>query len=94
PQGQPELPAPAAAAAAAMTLDLNLTNIQGDILIGMKKNKEKFFFFSINDRKIFKQRLKSGAKFITTTTQLVDVNKQPAAMVNVAFSQTGLQAMG
>ncbi|KIJ24614.1 hypothetical protein M422DRAFT_194503, partial [Sphaerobolus stellatus SS14] len=30
---------------------------------------------------------------ITTTTQLLDVNKQPNALVNVAFSQTGLTAL-
>ena len=60
----------------------------------MKKKQEKFFFFTIKNVKNFKKVLRAGANLITTTSQLLDVNKQPPnAMVNVAFSQTGLTAL-
>jgi len=59
----------------------------------MKKNKEKFFFFSINDPATFKKKLKAAAGFITSTIQLLDPSKQPPAMVNVAFSQSGLNTL-
>lgn len=59
----------------------------------MKKKKEKFFFFKINNVNTFKKVLNKGASLITTTNQLLDVNKQPNAMVNVAFSQAGLTAL-
>ncbi|GJJ12992.1 hypothetical protein Clacol_007241 [Clathrus columnatus] len=94
PAGQPPLPAPAAAAQAAAQASLNLNNIQGDILIGMKKKQEVFFFFSINNVKTFKQRMKVLSLTVTTTTQLLDVSKQPDAAVNVAFSQSGLTKLG
>ncbi|KAF8518401.1 fungal peroxidase [Hysterangium stoloniferum] len=93
PDAQPDLPSPSAAATVAAAESLNLDNIQGDILIGMKKNKERFIFFSINNAKSFKKSLKVLALAITSTTQLLDVNKQPQAMVNIAFSQTGLNAL-
>jgi hypothetical protein len=59
----------------------------------MKKDIEHFLFFSINDVQTFKQRLKILARNITTATQIIDVNKQPPAMVNIAFSHTGLLAL-
>ncbi|KAJ7054385.1 fungal peroxidase [Mycena amicta] len=94
PDAQPSLPSIGAATAAASTLGLNLTNIQGDILIGMKKNKELFFFFGITNAAKFKSALKSVIlPRITSTTQLVDVSKQPQTALNIAFSQTGLNAL-
>lgn len=63
--------------------------------VGMKKNKELFFFFYINDTRAFKKYLASQIHpRITTTTQLLDLNLQPVTAVNVAFSQSGLTALG
>ncbi|KAF8517632.1 hypothetical protein JB92DRAFT_2905084 [Gautieria morchelliformis] len=93
PAAQPDLPSPPQASQAAAAASLDLNNIQGDILIGMKKKIELFYFFHINNVKSFKKSLKILAPLITTTTQLLDVSKQPDALVNVAFSQTGLTAL-
>lgn len=60
----------------------------------MKKKQEVFLFFSINNAKAFKQKMKLLALTVTTTTQLLDVSKQPNAAVNVAFSQSGLTTLG
>ncbi|KAJ7698711.1 hypothetical protein B0H17DRAFT_1050506 [Mycena rosella] len=95
PSALPDLPTVGAAQAAASVVGLNLSNIQGDILIGMKKNKELFYFFSIVNPTTFKQKLKSNIlPLITTTTQLLDVSTQPTTALNIAFSQTGLLALG
>jgi hypothetical protein len=60
----------------------------------MKKNKELFFFFSIVNAKAFKAKLKSTIlPLVTTTSQLLDVSKQPTTALNIAFSQTGLLAL-
>ncbi|KAJ7484509.1 Dyp peroxidase [Mycena latifolia] len=48
-----------AAGSAANVAALNLDDIQGDILIGMKKKKELFFFFGIAKPQPFKNKLKS-----------------------------------
>ncbi|KAJ7484486.1 fungal peroxidase [Mycena latifolia] len=94
PAAQPDLPTITDAKAAAGAVGLNLTDIQGDILIGMKKNQELFFFFSITNPKVFKQKLKSKIlPLITTTTQLLDVSAQPVTALNIAFSQSGLLAL-
>ncbi|KIJ46058.1 hypothetical protein M422DRAFT_29451 [Sphaerobolus stellatus SS14] len=95
PAAQPDLPTAAQAQAAASAASLNLDDIQGDILIGMKKNQELFFFFSITNSTLFKQKLKSDIKVrVTTTTQLLSVSSQPTTALNVAFSQQGLNALG
>ncbi|KAJ7698687.1 hypothetical protein B0H17DRAFT_1050407 [Mycena rosella] len=95
PAALPDLPTIGAAKAAASVVGLNLSNIQGDILIGMKKNKELFYFFSIVNPTTFKQKLKSNIlPLITTTTQLLNVSAQPTTALNIAFSQTGLLALG
>jgi DyP dimeric alpha+beta barrel domain len=60
----------------------------------MKKNKEVFYFFHINNVATFKKKLKILAPLVTTTTQLLDIAEQPNALVNIAFSQTGLTALG
>ncbi|KAJ7484458.1 fungal peroxidase [Mycena latifolia] len=94
PPALPDLPTITAAKEAAGAVGLNLTNIQGDILIGMKKNKELFFFFGIANPKTFKKKLKSNIlPLITTTTQLLNVSAQPVTALNIAFSQTGLIAL-
>jgi len=61
----------------------------------MKKKNELFYFFSINNVSTFKRILKKVIyPFITTTTQLLDVNKQPQTALNVAFSQAGFTKLG
>ncbi|KAJ6501273.1 fungal peroxidase [Mycena vulgaris] len=95
PDAQPDLPTVQAATAAASAASLNLDDIQGDVLIGMKKNKELFYFFSIADATDFKSKLASDIlPLITTTTQLLDVSTQPVTALNIAFSQTGLTTLG
>ncbi|KAJ7487892.1 fungal peroxidase [Mycena latifolia] len=94
PDAQPDLPSVQEATAAASVANLNLDDVQGDILIGMKKNKELFYFFSISDAADFKSKLASDIlPLITTTTQLLDVSTQPVTALNIAFSQTGLIAL-
>ncbi|KAF7348498.1 DyP-type peroxidase [Mycena venus] len=94
PAAQPDLPTITAATAAANAFDLNLSDIQGDILIGMKKKKELFFFFGISNATDFKKKLKSIVlPLVTNTAQLLDVSAQPQTALNIAFSQTGLSAL-
>uniref|UniRef100_A0A0W0G2I0 Dyp peroxidase n=1 Tax=Moniliophthora roreri TaxID=221103 RepID=A0A0W0G2I0_MONRR len=95
PDAQPNLPSPSEAKGASQSAGLNLDDIQGDILVGMKKDKELFFFFGIQDAATFKAKLGSDIhNLITSTTQLLDVSLQPVTAVNIAFSQTGLKALG
>ncbi|KAJ6560973.1 dye-decolorizing peroxidase precursor [Mycena sp. CBHHK59/15] len=95
PDAIPDLPTASEAKAAAEAVDLNLDDIQGDILIGMKKDKELFFFFGIADAPTFKSKLSSDIlPLITTTTQLLSVSTQPQTALNIAFSQSGLTALG
>ncbi|KAJ7593098.1 fungal peroxidase [Mycena floridula] len=95
PPGLPVLPSTQQATKAAAAVGLDLDNIQGDILIGMKKNKELFFFFQIADVPTFKSHLSADIHpLITTTTQLLSTSTQPTTMVNIAFSQAGLTALG
>ncbi|KAJ6501275.1 fungal peroxidase [Mycena vulgaris] len=94
PPAFPDLPTIKAAKAAANAADLNLDDIQGDILIGMKKNKELFFFFGIANATVFKAKLKSDIlPLVTSTTQLLNVSAQPTTALNIAFSQSGLRAL-
>ena len=61
----------------------------------MKKIKELFFFFQINDVSAFKSKLQSDiASLITTTSQLLSVDTQPITAVNLAFSKPGLDTLG
>ncbi|KAF5375783.1 hypothetical protein D9757_008980 [Collybiopsis confluens] len=95
PPALPALPSAQQAASAAAAAGLNLTNIQGDILLGMKKNKELFFFFKIQDATAFKSHLGADIlPLITTTTQIVASSSQLTTLVNIAFSQRGLSALG
>ncbi|KAG9056201.1 hypothetical protein FS842_011378 [Serendipita sp. 407] len=74
---------------------LNATDIQGDILIGMKKKLELFYFFHINEPKSFKKKLHVNVvPRITNTLQLLNTASQPVVCLNVAFSQTGLTTLG
>lgn len=57
----------------------------------MKKNKELFFFFSINDADTFKAKLQSDIHtLITSANDLLSVSTQPITAVNLALSKTGL----
>ncbi|ESK92508.1 fungal peroxidase [Moniliophthora roreri MCA 2997] len=95
PDAQPDLPSASEARVASQAVGLNLDDIQGDILVGMKKDKELFFFFGIQDAAAFKSKLASDVHgLITSTTELLDVALQPVTAVNIAFSQTGLTALG
>ncbi|KAJ6499790.1 fungal peroxidase [Mycena vulgaris] len=94
PAAQPELPTLKGATAAASAVGMNLTDIQGDILIGMKKKKQLFYFFSIADPTDFKPKLADDIlPLITTTTQMLTTATQPITALNIAFSQTGLNAL-
>ncbi|KAJ7624896.1 fungal peroxidase [Roridomyces roridus] len=94
PPGLPKLPTASAATAAAATVGLNLTDIQGDIVTGMTKNRETFLFFGIADAPSFKSKLRSGVlPLITTAMQMTKNSTQPTTLVNVAFSHTGLGAL-
>ncbi|KAJ7636985.1 fungal peroxidase [Roridomyces roridus] len=94
PAAMPKLPTPDAAKAASNAAGLNLSDIQGDILIGMKKNTEFFLFFTITDVAKFKQKLKSSVlPMVTSTTQVLNTANPISTMLNIAFSQTGLSAL-
>lgn len=61
----------------------------------MKKQKERFIFFQINDAVQFKNALKTYAPHITSTATLISPPaQQPLAFVNLAFSNTGLRTLG
>ncbi|KAJ7592102.1 fungal peroxidase [Mycena floridula] len=93
--GLAPLPSLKQATTAATTVGLALSNIQGDILIGMKKNKELFFFFQIKDVPTFRSHLSADIHpLITNVPQLLSNDTQPGTMVNIAFSQAGLNALG
>ncbi|KAF8520036.1 dye-decolorizing peroxidase precursor [Hysterangium stoloniferum] len=93
PKGQSGLPS--LQNAAGLPGALNLNNIQSDILTGVKKKKELFFFFKIVDPFRFKGALSRDIKSrITTVSQLLDPTQQPDTAVNIAFSQSGLSTLG
>ncbi|KAF5367752.1 hypothetical protein D9758_009862 [Tetrapyrgos nigripes] len=95
PDAQPDLPTARVAQAAADAAGLNITDVQGDILIGMKKNKELFFFFGIKNATDFKSKLSSDiAPLITPTNALLPGSTPPDTAVNIAFSKTGLDTLG
>ncbi|KAK7437277.1 dye-decolorizing heme-containing peroxidase [Stygiomarasmius scandens] len=93
PPGFPKLPS--ATTGQRIAPGLNLNDIQGDVLIGMRKKKELFFFFSIKDAAKFKSKLGSDIhSLITNTNQILPGSKNiPHTAVNIAFSKTGLDAL-
>ncbi|KAJ7624806.1 dye-decolorizing peroxidase precursor [Roridomyces roridus] len=95
PPGLPKLPTAEAAQAAAAAAGLNLTDIQGDIVIGQLKLHETFLFFSIVDAATFKSKLRSDIlPLVTNAGQMLKNATQPDTLVNIAFSQNGLTALG
>ncbi|KAF7291876.1 Fungal peroxidase [Mycena indigotica] len=94
PPAQPSLPSISEAESAANAVGLNLTNIQGDILIGMKKKKELFFFFGIVDALAFKSNLKAHIlPLVTPIPPLLPGGTSPTTALNIAFSQNGFDAL-
>nr|WAW38279.1 DyP-type peroxidase [Auricularia auricula-judae] len=89
--GLPPIPNAAQISAATLPVD----DIQGDILIGMHKLQQLFFFFAINDPATFKTHLANDiAPIVASASQLSNVTAQPLVALNIAFSQTGLTALG
>jgi hypothetical protein len=78
------------------THDQTVQNIQGDIFVGMKKPQELFYFFSIVNATLFKSVLKNRvAPLVTSAATLLSTpSNQPLAFLNIAFSQSGLTALG
>ncbi|KAJ6537953.1 DyP-type peroxidase [Mycena capillaripes] len=92
PEGLPELPGLPEATNASRQVGLNLDDVQGDILIGMRKLFERFYFFGISDATEFKATLKTDILPLITSTMQVIANETDT-MLNIAFSQTGLVAL-
>jgi Dyp-type peroxidase family len=89
----PPLPHPELAANLSASVGLNLSDIQGDILIGMKKKAELFYLFTIENPAKFKSQLASGILPLLTSTQQL-LNPNTTIAVNIAFSQKGLNTLG
>nr|WAW38281.1 DyP-type peroxidase [Auricularia auricula-judae] len=86
-------PVPAAEKVAATAFPVN--DIQGDIIVGMQKPKELFYFFAIQDVATFKTHLANDiAPVLTSAEQMMNMTQQPLVLLNVAFSQSGLTALG
>lgn len=65
------------------------------IRIGMKKQIERFVFFTIKDATQFKKELGTHViRLVTPTTSVLPGAPQPPALLNIAFSQSGLNALG
>lgn len=62
----------------------------------MKKQKELFVFFHINNATAFKSVLKTyaAANITSIATLLSAPSAQPLAFVNLAFSQAGMTSLG
>ncbi|KZV99447.1 fungal peroxidase [Exidia glandulosa HHB12029] len=89
--GLPTLPSVAQTTSSEVPLD----EVQGDIVVGMLKPQQVFYFFSIADATTFKSHLASDiAPIVTTARQMLDRTKEPLVLLNMAFSATGLQALG
>ncbi|KAL0954306.1 hypothetical protein HGRIS_003305 [Hohenbuehelia grisea] len=86
---------------------LDLNNIQGDILAGLPKKTETYFFFQVSDVNRFRGQFAKFVPSVTTTAQVVagrqaiqehkSQNKEgliPMAAVAVAFSNAGLIKLG
>ena len=95
PVSTPELPA------------LNLHEIQGDVLIGLQKNYERFIFFKIDEVAAFKSGLRKHLSHRVTSTLTVKARefqlrdhkttggKEPLPLVglNLGFTNTGIQKL-
>ncbi|KAJ8474877.1 dyp-type peroxidase [Pleurotus djamor] len=90
-----------------MSTQLDLSNIQGDILGGLPKKTETYYFFQISDAHRFTTNIADLIPLITTSQQISkdrEVIKEhkrqkkpgmvPMSAVNLAFSQVGLTKLG
>ncbi|QRV75636.1 Dyp-type peroxidase family [Ceratobasidium sp. AG-Ba] len=84
---------------------VNVDNIQGDIIVGLPKKKEEFMFFNIIDQAKFKAampslQVTSTGDVIRSRDAIAEAKKAnpgtliPLALLNIAFSQKGLDALG
>ncbi len=94
-------PAPAAKPA------LDLHDIQGDVVVGLQKNFQRFIFFEIKAVPQFKAKLRNVlAERITTSETVLERNKELAALkgynlhlmlplvgFNIAFTRTGIEKL-
>ena len=64
--------------------------------VGMKKPTELFYFFRINEAALFKAALRNNViSLVTSAAQIISPPaQQPLAFLNIAFSHTGLAALG
>ncbi|KAF8059915.1 hypothetical protein FPV67DRAFT_349692 [Lyophyllum atratum] len=87
--------------------DLDVNNIQGDILSGLPKKTQTYFFFQITDVKLFRSHLvkfnplvKSVAQVLKDRKAIEDHKKKgdktliTMVGVNIAFSHKGFVALG
>ncbi|KAH6902597.1 peroxidase TAP [Coprinopsis sp. MPI-PUGE-AT-0042] len=86
---------------------LDLKNIQGDILQGLPKKTEYYYFFRILNAERFRVDLAKFAPHVKSAQEVIDDRKRiedhkkkgkpglvPVVGINVAFSHLGFQAMG
>ncbi|KAG8683211.1 hypothetical protein FRC08_014464, partial [Ceratobasidium sp. 394] len=84
---------------------VNVNNVQGDIIIGLPKKKEEFIFFVITNPVLFRLALPllnitSTADVQRSHQDISDARKDnpgaliPLPLLNIAFSQKGLNALG
>jgi Dyp-type peroxidase family len=87
--------------------DLDLNNIQGDILSGLPKKTQTYFFFQITNVKLFRSQLGQFTPVVKTVAQVLNDRKViedhkkkgdktliTMVGVNIAFSHKGFLAMG
>ncbi len=78
-------------------ITVNLDEIQGDILIGLQKNAEVLVFFTITSPARFKTDLAAilgDVTYLRATKDIEDHKPGPYLGLNIAFSRSGLQAVG
>ncbi|THV05908.1 peroxidase TAP [Dendrothele bispora CBS 962.96] len=89
------------------TTPLDLNNIQGDILVGIPKKTQTYFFFAIQDTTLFRTALLALIPFIKTAAQAQADQKSiadhklkglttliPMTGTQIAFSNAGLTKLG
>src|SRR5713101_6018910 len=69
--------------------ELELHDIQGDVLVGLQKNVEKFMFFEITDASVFKRRMKEQI-IVRITTALVAHLREFQVLQRTALGGQGL----
>jgi Dyp-type peroxidase family len=103
----PPPPAPVAAPAASVKPALDLSDIQGDVVLGLQKNYQRFIFFKIDDVGAFKANVRNGLlERITTsetvlerTAELAELKREhrheilPLVGLNIAFAKSGIDKL-